>query len=63
VVGTSLNVYPAASLLQYAPDHAQIYLIDPGQPALEQYATKIHHIQKKASEGVPELVEELIKRL
>ena len=63
VVGTSLNGYPAASLLQYAPDHAQIYLIDPGQPALGQYDTKIYHIQKKASEGVPELVEELIKRL
>ncbi|MBQ7698400.1 MAG: NAD-dependent deacylase [Paludibacteraceae bacterium] len=63
VVGTSLNVYPAASLLQYAPDSAEIYLIDPGQPTMGVYASKIHHIQKRATEGVPELVENLIREL
>lgn len=63
VVGTSLNVYPAASLLQYAPDSAEIYLIDPGQPTMGVYASKIHHIKKRATEGVPELVENLIREL
>ena len=29
VVGTSLQVYPAASLLQFAPHQAAVYLIDP----------------------------------
>lgn len=62
VIGTSLNVYPAASLLQYAPDDATIYLIDPGTPQMGIYRDRIQHLQKKASEGVPELVEMLIKR-
>ena len=29
VIGTSLNVYPAAGLLNYVPSHAPIYVIDP----------------------------------
>lgn len=60
VVGTSLNVYPAASLLQYVPDHCTIYVVDPGTPELSRYH-HIIHIQKKATEGVPELVEKLIQ--
>ena len=61
VVGTSLNVYPAASLLYYAPSSAEIYVIDPNIPELGIYAHRAHHIQKNASLGVPELVEQLIK--
>lgn len=60
VIGTSLNVYPAASLLQYAPRTARIYLVDPGQPQMGAYRDRITHIQQKASVGVPELVEQLI---
>jgi len=60
VVGTSLNVYPAASLLQYAPANAAIIVVDPGEPAVGQY--KIFHVKKKASEGVPEVVDMLIRR-
>lgn len=62
VVGTSLNVYPAASLLQYAPIDATIYVVDPGMPELGPYRDRIQHLRKKASEGVPELVDMLIKR-
>ncbi|MBQ2439088.1 MAG: NAD-dependent deacylase, partial [Paludibacteraceae bacterium] len=61
VVGTSLNVYPAASLLQYAPSSAEIYVIDPNTPELGIYRHRAHHIQKNASVGVPELVEKLIE--
>lgn len=61
VVGTSLNVYPAASLLMYAPAHAEIYLIDPNQPDLGYYADRIGYIQATATEGVPALVEALIE--
>lgn len=63
VVGTSLNVYPAASLLQYAPTTAKIYVVDPGIPEFGIYRNRITHIRKKASEGVPEVVEMLIKDL
>ena len=61
VVGTSLNVYPAASLLMYAPAHAEIYLIDPTQPDLGYFADRIGYIQATATEGVPALVEALIE--
>lgn len=62
VIGTSLAVYPAASLLQYVPKHCPIYLVDPGTPDIEGFGRRITHIQKKASEGVPEVCELLRKR-
>ncbi len=54
VIGTSLNVYPAAGLLNYVPKHAPIYLIDP-KPVHVPGTTRIVHIQKGASEGMKEL--------
>ena len=60
VVGTSLNVYPAAFLLQYAPSSAEIYVIDPNMPELGIYRHRANHIQKNATSGVPELVDKLI---
>lgn len=57
VIGTSLNVYPAAGLLNYAPSSAPIYLIDPNE--VKTYQQGIHFIQKGASEGVKELREKL----
>lgn len=62
VIGTSLNVYPAASLLQYAPISSTIYVVDPGMPEFGIYRDRIQHLRKKASEGVPDLVDMLIKR-
>lgn len=59
VVGTSLNVYPAASLLEYVREDAKIYLVDPGMPEMGIYRNRIEHIRKPASVGVPELVERL----
>lgn len=56
VIGTSLNVYPAAGLLHYAPANAPIYLIDPKPVAAYRAVT---HIMKGASEGMKELVKEL----
>lgn len=58
IIGTSLNVYPAASLLQYVPKSASVYLIDP-HPALGNGSHNVHIIQKGASEGMQELIEEL----
>lgn len=58
VVGTSLNVYPAAGLLNYARSDAQIYLIDPSPANVPQYMN-IRIIAKKATEGMRQLYEEL----
>ena len=62
VVGTSLNVYPAASLLHYAPEHAQIIMVDPGDPQLGAYASRVQLIREPATTGVPKVVEQLISR-
>ena len=56
IIGTSLNVYPAAGLLHYAPMDAEIYLIDPKPVETHSYRD-IHVIRKGASEGVKELQE------
>ena len=61
VIGTSLNVYPAAFLLQYALQSAEIYVIDPNTPELGIYRHRVHHIQKNATIGVPELVDKLVQ--
>jgi len=55
IVGTSLSVYPAASLYRYAPADAPIYIIDPKDvPAFDR---RIHHIKKKATEGMQDFID------
>ena len=60
IVGTSMQVYPAASLIHYTPEDTPIYFIDP-RPNIKQSDFKnLSIIPKTASEGTPELVEQLI---
>ncbi|GAB5409741.1 MAG: NAD-dependent deacylase [Balneolaceae bacterium] len=59
VIGTSLEVYPAASLIHYAKDNIEKVIIDPSKPRMLP-ASEWRHIQKKATEGVPELVNEML---
>ena len=59
VIGTSLKVYPAAGLLQYVPSKAPVYLVDP-DAMLEYYMRNLTVVRKKASTGVPALVEKLL---
>jgi NAD-dependent deacetylase len=60
VIGTSLAVYPAAGLVDYAPADAPIYLIDPNEvPQPRNRHVKI--INEKASIGVPILKEKLLE--
>jgi NAD-dependent deacetylase len=54
VIGTSLQVYPAASLLHYAPPFLPKYIIDKKIPVTENYPN-LHIIEKPATEGVGEL--------
>lgn len=54
IIGTSMNVYPAAGLLNYVPREAEVYLIDP-KPVDTHSLRNIHVIQKGASEGVTKL--------
>ena len=59
IIGTSMNVYPAASLLYYVPSNAQVYLIDPKDVNINT-RRPITHIKKGASEGMKELLERLV---
>ena len=59
VVGTSLAVYPAAMLVRYARAEVPIYLIDPGTPDVQMIRNPLTHLQKKASVGMSELLEQL----
>ena len=60
IIGTSLNVYPAAGLLNYVPRNVPGYLIDPKEVPLPA-GRSVHVIQKGASEGMAELKKMLLE--
>ena len=53
IVGTSLQVYPAAGLINYAPADCPILVVDPKSPQIA-YLPNVKVIPKMATEGVPE---------
>ncbi|RFC55940.1 SIR2 family NAD-dependent protein deacylase [Brumimicrobium aurantiacum] len=57
VIGTSLNVYPAAGIIEYAPVDASYYLIDPNEVHVPSY---FNVIQETATKGVVQLVNQLL---
>ncbi|HSK13818.1 MAG TPA: NAD-dependent deacylase [Phnomibacter sp.] len=58
VIGTSLQVYPAASLVEFAPANCPMFLID--KAGVDYYGRRrFTHIQKPATEGIPVLLEHL----
>lgn len=58
VIGTSLVVYPAAGLVNYAHHDVPKFLIDPGDMQ-GRLPKGFRHIQKTAVEGIDILMEEL----
>lgn len=60
VVGTSLNVYPAAGLIDYAPESCPVFVLDPNEVGVYN-RRKVNVIKEKASTGMPRLAELLIK--
>ncbi|MDD4141202.1 MAG: NAD-dependent deacylase [Bacteroidales bacterium] len=59
VIGTSLQVYPAASLLYYAPPDLKKYLVDP-KAEVQYPVTHLTILREKATLGVPQVVETLL---
>lgn len=55
VIGTSLNVYPAAGLLNYVPQETPVFLIDPNSVNWS-CSRPVTHIRKGASAGMAELL-------
>jgi len=58
VIGTSLVVYPAAGLINYAPISCRKYIIDPSTPELYSFDGWIH-IKETATSGIAKLIEDL----
>lgn len=60
VVGTSLAVYPAASLVYYVRNReVPIYLVDPGNPDTAMIRNPLVHIKERGAVGVPQLLDQL----
>jgi len=60
VIGTSLNVFPAAGLVNYTKKGIPIVVIDPERPQV--FIRNVTYIQEKAGKGV-EILKEKLKEL
>ncbi|AOC95652.1 NAD-dependent protein deacylase [Flavobacterium anhuiense] len=60
VIGTSLQVYPAAGLISYTPSTTPVFYIDPKPISIPNLKNKVETIAKFASEGVADLREKLL---
>jgi len=61
VVGTSLNVYPAAGLVYAVHDGVPIYVVDPQTPVMRQTGS-VTFIQEPATVGLTQLTEQLMSK-
>ena len=61
VIGTSLNVYPAAGLLHYVRPGIPIYYIDPNPANISIVSPEVHVIKAKATEGM-RILSEILKK-
>jgi NAD-dependent deacetylase len=61
VVGTSLQVYPAAGLVEVAKPDVDLYVVDPAE--LPTRTSRVTHRKEKASTGIPALALELLDAL
>ncbi|RKR13448.1 NAD-dependent deacetylase [Maribacter vaceletii] len=60
IVGTSMQVYPAAGLIDYAPVNTPIYFIDPKPSITENNYSNLNILTESATKGVPSIVKFLI---
>ncbi len=61
IIGTSMQVYPAAGLIDYAPQQTSIYFVDPKPTVRSSDFENLTVRAETAAKGVPTLVEELIR--
>lgn len=59
IIGTSMQVYPAAGLIDYIPKHCEVYIIDPHLP--NSYTRSENCFQMSATEGMKKLYNRLIQ--
>lgn len=61
VVGTSMIVYPAAGLINYAPAKAPKYIVDPNMPQVPSLPN-LHLFEEKGTTGMEKVYNELIQQ-
>lgn len=59
VAGTSLEVYPAAGLVDMLPEGAVVFVVDPQLPPIHN--REVIHIAQKASTGLPEVLKRIVE--
>lgn len=59
IIGTSLQVYPAAGLMHYAKSHVPVYYIDPNPATIYDLVNPLEVLPMSASEGMKILKEKL----
>lgn len=59
VVGTSLQVYPAAGLVDYVDQNVSKFVVDPHTPEYRFSIKNVEFIQESAVQGLPKLAERL----
>ncbi len=60
IIGTSMQVYPAAGLIDYAPNNIPIYFIDPNPKVNKNDYNNLTILSESATKGVPKVVKHLI---
>ncbi|MFD2551016.1 NAD-dependent deacetylase [Bizionia sediminis] len=60
VVGTSMQVYPAASLVHYVPDNIPIYFVDPNPSHIQNKQLTV--IKEPATTGVQKVIKNYLKQ-
>ncbi len=63
VVGTSLQVYPAAGLVGYVPKNCRVFIVDPKKPSNSYLPDNVTYIQSNATQGLPTLSSILRKEI
>jgi NAD-dependent deacetylase len=61
IIGTSMQVYPAAGLVHYCPEQCKIFYIDPKPASIQNLKNSIEVIPMSATNGVKKLKEKLLK--
>lgn len=64
IVGTSMQVYPAAGLVAYASNKAELYYVDP-KPHIShelKLRTNLRILESKATQGIPTIVSKLLSQ-
>lgn len=62
VIGTSMQVYPAASVIRYVPAHCEIFVIDPNMENPNAFTNNDNYFKTSATEGMKQLKDLLINK-